>query len=34
MDVTCTYIREENSIIGHNQVVIVLGKNFFPLEAV
>lgn len=34
MAIICSYIREENSIIGHNQLVIVLNKNCFPLEAI
>lgn len=33
MAIICSYIREETIIIGHNQLVIVSGRNFFPLEA-
>lgn len=32
MAIIHSYVREENSIIGHNQLVIVSGRNFFPLE--
>lgn len=32
MAIICSYIREEDSIIGHNELVVVLGRNFFPLE--
>lgn len=33
MATICSYIRKENRI-RHYELVIVLGRNFFPLEAI